>query len=283
MTYNLIAPGQEFPARLAPILAEVFGVSLADVDVSEESDFDSRNWDAEVTCEYSAVRGDLNWSVSIYATDAVQSPPSEEALALKVAQALGVPVLFPGTVAIPNVWRIATPQGGLTHARVTEPESESERLTIDAVEDAIPEFPRATVTKFREIIKELQLPSKVTDSHLPEGISEGRREVRSLLVNWERLTVRMATGWPPSAWYPASMYVEDLELRDQTADVIGRLPADERHSATEALEQIDQAYRGLTVEDGGENLAKAADVPIVDRAWYWYRRPQNPPWDTPSK
>ncbi|MFC9736641.1 hypothetical protein ACFVKC_01830 [Streptomyces noursei] len=283
MTYNLITTGQELPARLAPLLADVFGISLADVDVSEESDFDSRNWDAEVTCEYSAVHGDLNWSVSIYATDVVQRRPSEEALALKVAQWFGVTVLFPATQTVPNVWRVATPQGRLTHARVTEPESESEGLTVNAVEELVPEFPRATVTKFREIIKELQLPSEFTDSLLPEGISEDRREVRSLLVNWERLTVRMATGWPPSAWYPASLYAEDLELRDQVAGAIEQLPEDERQSAREALEQIDQKYRELTVEDGGENLSTAADVPITDRAWYWYRRPLNPPWDTTGK
>jgi hypothetical protein len=282
MMYNLITTGQEIPTRLAAALAEVFGIPLGDVDVSEESDFDSRNWDAEVTCEYSVVRGDLNWSMSIYATDAVQSPPSEETLALKVAQSLGVAVLFPGAETVPSVWRVAAPQGGLTHARVTEPESESEGLTVDAVEVAIPEFPRAAVTKFPEIIKELQLPSEVTDSHLPEGISEDLREVRGLLVNWERLTVRMAANWPPSAWYPASIYVEDLELRDQMADVIEQLSEGKRQSAREALEQIDQAYRELTVEDGGVNLAKAADVPMADRAWYWYRRPVNPPWNCPG-
>lgn len=283
MMYNLITTGQETPARLALILAEEFDVPLGDVDVSEESDFDSRNWDAEVTCEYSAVRGDLDWSMSVYATDAVQTRPSEETLALKVAQSLGLAVLFPGAETVPSVWRVATSRGGLTHARVTEPESEAERLTVDAVEEAVPDFPRATVTKFPEIIKELQLPSEVTDSHLPEGISEDRREVRGLLVNWERLTVRMATDWPPSAWYPASMYVEDLELRDQVTDAIERLPADEQQSAGEALERIDQTYRELTIEDGGEDLAKAADVSITGHAWYWHRRPVNPPWDTPGK
>ncbi|MCK7623013.1 hypothetical protein MUU72_07855 [Streptomyces sp. RS10V-4] len=281
MTYNLITTGQDLPARLAPVLAEVFGLSLGDVDVSEESDFDSRNWDAEVTCEYAAVRGDLNWSVSIYATDAVRSHPSEETLALKVARSLGVAVLFPGTETVPSVWRVATPRGGLTHARVTEPESESEGLTVEAVEEAIPEFPRATVTKFSDIIKEFQLPCKVTDAYLPEGIAEGLREVRALLVNWERLTVRMTTDWPPSAWYPASLYVEDLELRDHLDGALDQLPAGERQAAEEALAKIDQTYRGLTVEDGGENLSRAAGVPIAGRAWYWHRRPMNPPWDHP--
>ncbi|MFE5738826.1 hypothetical protein [Streptomyces celluloflavus] len=283
MMYNLITTGQEIPARLAPLLAEVFDIPLGDVDVSEESDLDSRNWGAEVTCEYSAVRGDLDWSMSFYTTDAVQPRPSEEALALKVAQSFGVAVLFPGTETVPNVWRVATSRGGLTRARVTEPEDEAEELTIDAVEDSVSEFPRATVTKFPEIIKELQLPSEVTDAHLPEGISEDRREVRGLLVNWERLTVRMATGWPPSAWYPAAMYVTDLELRDQTTEVIEQLPADEQRSAREALERIDQTYRALTVEDGGENLAKNVNVSVAGRAWYWHRRPPTAPWDIPGE
>ncbi|MFG2528988.1 hypothetical protein [Streptomyces sp. NPDC048516] len=278
---TLLTTGDRIPDRIAPVLASLFSLTVDEVDVCDQSDFDSRNWDAAVTCEYAPLSGDLRWSLSI--TTADDTPQlSEEVLALTVARTLGVVVVFSSDYPdISWVDRAATADGHVPYINTTESEDDPPRWTVAVSEIFIPEFPDAEVRFIPEIIKPLQLPTPLTDSCVPKGHSQ--RDTLYPLVNWERLTVRMATDWPPSSWYPASMYVEDLELRDQIDDVIAQLPPDDQQRVREAVQQVDETYRALTHDDCGENLAKAAEVSMADRAWYWYRRPMNPPWDNPGK
>ncbi|WP_157865090.1 hypothetical protein [Streptomyces prasinopilosus] len=69
------------------ILAKVFRITLEQADVSADSEWEDRNWDAVVTCEYERLRGDLNWSLTVYAANEVEYRPSEKELASLVPSA----------------------------------------------------------------------------------------------------------------------------------------------------------------------------------------------------
>ncbi|WP_158706463.1 MULTISPECIES: hypothetical protein [Streptomyces] len=275
---TLLTTGDRVPERIASTLAEFFGVSVAEVDVCDAWDLENRNWEASVTCEYMALDGDLNWSLAITADDVPAPQLSEEALALAVARSLRLFVIFPSDYPdISWIDRVATPAGEVGYVNTVEEEGEPPRWTVAVSEIAVPAFPHAEVRHIPEIIRQLQLPTPITDACVAEGCTW--REALWPLVNWERLSVRMAGDWPPSGWYPVDMYVEDLELRDQVSGVIAQLPTDVQKSAMDALEQIDQAYHRLTIDDGGADLAEATQLPLDGRAWYWHRRPSNPPWE----
>ncbi|SEF01056.1 hypothetical protein SAMN05428954_5223 [Streptomyces sp. 2112.3] len=277
MMCTLLTTGDRIPDRIAPVLASFFGLPISEVDICDLWDLDSRNWDASVTCEYAPLSGDLSWSLAIATSDDT-SQLTEEVLALTVARELGVVVVFSSDYSdISWIDRAATPEGDVCYINTIESEDDPPRWTVAISEIFIPAFPEAEVRPIPEIIKPLRLPTPITDACVPKG--HPQREAFYPLVNWERLTARMAADWPPSSWYPASMYVEDLELRDQLDDVIAQLSPEDQQRVREATAQVDRTYRSLTHEDGGENLARATGRPITDRAWYWYRRPPNPPWD----
>jgi hypothetical protein len=281
MMYNLLLTGEEIPSRVASVLSEAFGVRPADVDVSAMDEYEARNWDAVVSCEYEELRGDLRWSLTIYATEEAALQPTEEGLALLLSQALGTVTLFPEGMTVPSIRRVATPRGELSHARVTEPESEGEETRVTAVEIEIPEFPHASVSMFPEIIKEIRHDTPVVDAYFPTEAEGDLKALRGDLINWERLTVRMTAGWPPSRWYPAAMYLEDLRFRDEAEEIASHLPDVHRGPALRALEELDAIYRHMTVEDGGRALSEACELPIEEfagRPWYWLRRPPQVPW-----
>ncbi|MFE2186020.1 hypothetical protein [Streptomyces sp. NPDC059455] len=283
MMYNLLVPGERVPERLDAVLSGAFGVLVADVDVSDESEVENRNWNATVTCEYEKMSGDVRWALTVYASEEVSPQPPEEALARALARELDVPVLFLGEGPLPpGVRQVATPEGQVTHARIGEPETDEEGVTVEAVEIPVAGFPKAAVHKLPEIIKELQLPTPVTDSHVAPEAGGPLSRVYDLLVNWERLTVRTEQGWPPSHWYPASMYAEDLAFRDELTERVAALSGTQRVSAQRALDEVDATYRGLTTDDGGRALAAAVPVPSAysegELPWYWRRRPVELPW-----
>ncbi|GCD39179.1 hypothetical protein OEIGOIKO_07008 [Streptomyces chrestomyceticus JCM 4735] len=276
MMCTLLTTGDGVPGRIAPTLAEIFGVPVPEVDVCDAWDLENRNWEASVTCEYMALDGDLSWSLAITAGDTPHI--SEEELALAVARSLGVDVIFPSDYPdISWIDRVATPAGEVGYVNTVEEEGEPPRWTVAVSEVSVPAFPHAEVRRIPEIIRPLQLPTPLTDACVPGG-SRWRDTVWPLL-NWERLTARMEADWPPSGWYPVGMYIEDLELRDQVPGVIAQLPAELQQPVQAALEQVDRTYHRLTTEDGGASLAEAAESSFAGRAWYWHRRPSNPPWD----
>ncbi|MEU7153687.1 hypothetical protein [Streptomyces sp. NPDC045470] len=275
MMCTLLTTGDGVPGRIAPTLADFFGVPVPDVDVCDAWDLENRNWEASVTCEYMALDGDLKWSLAITSGDTPHL--SEEQLALAVARSLRVDVIFPSDYPdISWIDRVATPAGEVGYVNTVEEEGELPRWTVAVSEVSVPAFPHAEVRRIPEIIKPLQLPTPLTDACVPDG--NMWRDAVWPLLNWERLTARMGADWPPSGWYPVSMYIEDLELRDQVPGVIAQLPAEMQRPVQAALEQVDQAYHRLTTEDGGAGLAAAAESSFAGRAWYWHRRPSNPPW-----
>ncbi|XKK39100.1 hypothetical protein HFP72_32645 [Nocardiopsis sp. ARC36] len=279
--YNILLAGIVGQVGLREILDKVFDLPVSRIDVVDEEEIESRNWDAWVSVECSVQSGDVSCSLGIYATEDVNENPSEEELSLRLSGFLDTVILFPAEEKYPSLWRVATPRGEVAYARLREPEVEAEDFRITDVEIPVPELPEASISRFPEVIKVLQLPTPIVDSYIPRG-AEGRLwEIRGLAVNWERLTVRMATGWPPSAWYPASMYEEDLRFRDKVQKLAQNISDDDRGLVLEMLDEVDGVYRGMTVEDGGRALVEACDMSLGDfvgRPWYWLRRPCELPW-----
>ncbi|MEU8509151.1 hypothetical protein AB0C40_31510 [Streptomyces brevispora] len=135
MRYNLLVAGAMEPRILVIVLASTFDVSVADVDVADYfGDPDLRNWEAAVSCQYSALHGDLSWELAIYAQEFVSAPPSESALAQHVATATGLVVLFPAESMPPSAYWAATPEGNVTRVRLYESDNEAPVYVVDAVE-----------------------------------------------------------------------------------------------------------------------------------------------------
>ncbi|MEC4016750.1 hypothetical protein [Streptomyces sp. H27-D2] len=282
MMYNVLIACDAVPTGLAQALANAFATPLGSVDVSPSSELEARNWDATVTCEYEGIRGDLDWMLTVYAAEEVAAHPSEESLSLALAQSLGVSVLYPwGT--LPWIRKVATPPGELTYARIEQPEGEEGEFRVTAVELPVPDFPGAAVGKLPEIVKDLPIPTPLADDCVPPIREAGWKNIHGLLANWERLASRMAAKWPPSGWYPADMYREDLECRDELENLIAPLPESARARIQDALMAVDSSYREGTVDDGGRALAARTDglesAEIALRPWYWHRRPATVPWE----
>lgn len=283
LVYSVLVTRDDTPARLADALSEIFEVPVDRVDVSDMDDWGDRNWDAAVSCQYGRLHGDLRWSLSLYATEAVDQP-SEEDLALRLARLLDCPALFPGKETIPSIYQLATAEGHVTHVEVEEPEDEEGPWRVVAVEEPVGAFPAARVGPFRSLIHELRIAVPTTDAQDVATSDGPLRGVYYQLVTWERLTVRMATGWPPSHWYPADLYRDDLAVRDELANAVDLLPEPERRVLARTLKQLDDAYRRHTYEDDGSALLRALDEPtesFASRPWYWRRRPDPVPWDAP--
>ncbi|MFJ9553890.1 hypothetical protein ACIRPH_08735 [Nocardiopsis sp. NPDC101807] len=281
MMYNLLLAGIFNPVGLREALAKVFDLPVVRIDVVDEEELEYRNWDAWVSVEYSVQSGDVSCSLAVYATEDVKEKPSEEGISLGLSGFLDAVILFPAEEKYPSLWRVATPRGEVAYARLREPEDDAEVFRITDVEIPVPELPGASISRFPEVIKVLQLPTPIVDSYIPGEAEGGLWEIRGLAVNWERLTVRMATGWPPVAWYPASMYEEDLRFRDKVQKLAQDISDDDRGLVLEMLDEVDGVYRGMTVEDGGLALAEACGLSLGDfvgRPWYWLRRPYELPW-----
>ncbi|GAA3498214.1 hypothetical protein GCM10019016_053170 [Streptomyces prasinosporus] len=277
--YHLMVRASDAPTRLPAILAEVFRVALEQTDVSAESEWEDRNWDALVTCEYERLQGDLNWSLSIYAANEVECRPTEEELASSVAQRLSAPVFTSWDARFPWIRGVALPNGSFTLARVLQPEDNSPAYVIDATESRIPNLPDVPVMQFPEAVRAYRLPTPVTDSVKEAEPGKETSDLVDLLGNWERLCSRLRSGFPPHGWFPADLYREDLEHRDRLGEALDRLSSETMAcTVRDALRQLDEVYRRFTVDDGGLALSSALDEGITSLPWYWHRRPPVLPW-----
>ncbi|MFF7854801.1 toxin-antitoxin system YwqK family antitoxin [Streptomyces sp. NPDC007904] len=163
------------------ILAEVFRVSLEQTDVSAGSEWEERNWDAVVTCEYDPLQGDLNWSLSIYAANEVKHRPTEEELASSVAHHLSTAVFISWDTKFPWVRRAALPDGGFTLARVLQLDDDSPTYVIDAAESKIPDFPHVPIIQFPEATHTHEFPTPIANSAEETEFEEGdTRSCRSV-------------------------------------------------------------------------------------------------------
>ncbi|MFE9532811.1 hypothetical protein [Streptomyces sp. NPDC006691] len=279
-----------------------------EVDVgTPDTDPDLRNWDAAVSCQLEPRQGDLSCALDIYVQETVPDPLPEPELAARFAKAMNTTVLFPADEVLPSAYWAATPQGLTTRARLEPsddepPEDEPPPYTVTATEAAVPQFPRATVERFEEIVREQRPDSPVADRF--RAVLEGMREAPSCgarlsldgavgsplwsaqnnLVVWERVITQMESGWAPSGWYPAGLYRERLEARDTLVDLVGRLPRDVAELLREALDGLDQRFVAATVEHAaGLQGRLPGRRPSEHRptGWWWHRRPEPLPWDQP--
>lgn len=279
--YGLLTAGEADPEVVARVLAVAFGVPLQAVDVSPESEMENRNWDATVTCEYEVFSGDLACQLSVYGAEEVAPQPSEDDLAAMLARELGTPALISwGT--LPWIRKVVTPGGGVTFARVEELEGEGTAFRVYATEAPVAEFPGARVEGFPEVVRDLPAATPLVDGLFPSVDPHSLAgEVRALVWGWEALISRMGAGWPPSRWYGADMYREDLENRDRLGAALTELTADERELVDAAMVELDARFRDLTVDDGGEGLAtvlRSDAQEFSSLPWYWRRRPARQPW-----
>ncbi len=288
-----LTPAAASPEEIRRILAEAFRVPVSGVDVSEQSEVRSRNWDALVTCEYEhlarAAAGDLSWVLGVYAAREVERRPAGEALAVHLAGRLRVPVFHTWDGGLPWINRVALPGGGVTLARVAEPGGPEAGFSVEAAEAPITGMPHVPVLHLPEVVRAFPVPTPLTDAVLPTGAVSGpERRARGALAGWERLCVRLRSGWPPRGWYSAALYAEDLAWRDTLAAALADLPDGLRHEATGLLRELDGEYRASTLNDAGHALSAAlrtetaTTAPPPGRAWYWNRRPQYLPWAEPK-
>lgn len=281
MMCSFMAAGSGLLEVMPEVLASVFQVGVEETDVSAASEWDDRNWDATVTCEYESLSGDLDWAFSIFAADEVDRQPSERELALFLARQLGVAVFFEWGPDLPWVRNVAMPSGEVTRARLTEPDDDGSGYCVEVTESPVPGFPRVTVARLPEVVKALHIDTPITDS--VAAVSDeavGARAIQ-LLGNWERLMVRLCSDWASAGWYAADMYYDDLALRQEAEGLISTLSDSGRGLIEPRLQELDDAYRDFTVDDGGCALAVALNLPggtLAERAWYWRRRPKRVPW-----
>lgn len=293
MNYNFFIAGSMEPTRLRTFLADQFAVPEAEVDLADpdEVPVDARNWAAAVNGEYSRMSGDLDWSLDVYVQEGASAFPGEAELATSLAEQLGTVVLYAAQEPLPSAYWLAAPGGLVTRARLYPADDGEGIYHIDAVEQAVPLLPQVTQARIPEIIRENRPPAPLSqefESRLrawgEETVATGSPNWYAYtgLYSWERLTVRMTTGWPPSGWYPAEYYAENLELRDQLAALTAQLHEDVRGAFTAAVSRIDEHYRDATEDDGGRALSHALGVTQFSfslRGWWWLRRPHSLPWD----
>ena len=274
MTYNLMLCGELDTTRLTAALAGLIGVPINRVDVSPE-DAEDRDWSAAVLCGYEPRSGDVRWSLDVYVTEAAQPAPDEGTAAAFLADRLGMPVLYPGTEVLPSSYWVAAPGGLRTRARVDSDVADPALIRIDGVEQPVPALPWVPVMRLPEVIKEHRMATPVTTAWAQSAVAEGITNedplwfARDRLGAWESLTVRMATGWPPDGWYPAEYYRDDLEVRDELADMTGKGVDD---AFRDALTRIDEAFRaGTRQADDPAALAATLGRPeddLTTRGWW---------------
>ncbi|MEU8465924.1 hypothetical protein [Streptomyces sp. NPDC029003] len=205
MIYGFLTAAEPAPDAIARALAEAFHVPARAVDVSPADEFEHRNREATVTCDYESLPGsDLAGRLSVYGADEVTGQAPEDGLAAALANAV-------------------TPGGPVTFARV-EP-SDAAACTVSATQTALPELPEepaaqqvgawvelaglCRTSEFRAAIRrteeQVAEPSRTDVPALHEALD---RAIRARL--WpsadplvDRYWTLLATvnGWPPSATF----------------------------------------------------------------------------------
>ncbi|MET9598739.1 hypothetical protein [Streptomyces sp. NPDC006459] len=300
MTYNLLTVGAVSPETMAAALAGSLGIAVGDVDVADpDGDPDLRNWDAPVSCEHRAVHGDIAWSLDIYVQGQAADQPPESELAARFAEAATTTVLFPAAEALPSAYWAATPEGLLTRVRLELSDDEPPLYEVTAVEAPVQQLPRAIVTRFADIVREQKPDTPVAEAfaasvdQLREAASDLARlslddgtgspiwSAKDNLVVWERLIRQLESKWAPSGWYPAELYRERLEARDELAGIGSRLPREVMELLDKALEGLDSRFAAATEGDPSgslrEELTGTSEQTSV--GWWWQRRPVPTPWE----
>jgi hypothetical protein len=118
-------------------------------------------------------------------------------------------------------------------------------------------------------------------SWVAEKLTTPTHSVQRRAQLWERLTVRILQDWPPDGTYLVDEYINDLDTRDSLEETANRLPSPVAAGFTAMLTRLDDAFREVTFEDGGESIAWRLNESRIDlalRPWWWTRRPHTAPW-----
>lgn len=117
---------------------------------------------------------------------------------------------------------------------------------------------------------------------IAERLTQPSRGVGKRLRAWERLGARLAVfDQTADDYYLIDEYVNDLDIRDALERLSAQLPAESRPVFDNLLHQLDQRFRDVTEEDGGEALRWRLNEPATAtalRPWWWQRRPTKLPW-----
>lgn len=153
--YTFLTVHRPTPDAVAAALADVVGVTAADVDVADEdAPKAARDWGAPVLCGCRDLAGDLALYWDVYVSpDAVSRPPAEPEAASRLAARLGTVVLHPAQGVRPSAYWAVAPDGTRTRARVLEKDTGDDEwpvLTVDAVEKRIDQLPGARVEPVTE-------------------------------------------------------------------------------------------------------------------------------------
>ena len=118
---------------------------------------------------------------------------------------------------------------------------------------------------------------------IAERLVQPTHSVGNRLRAWERLSTRLATfGHTEDDYYLIDEYVNDLDIRDALSRLRGQLPVKSRTMFDTLLRQLDQRFRDVTEDDGGEALRWRLNEPAsatAARDWWWQRRPTKLPWN----
>jgi hypothetical protein len=299
MTYNLFLVDSRDPDVMTEALAAVFRVPAAEVDVADaDGDQEDRNWEALASCEYSHVFGNVSLSLDIYAQDAVGQQPSESDFSAALARQLGTPVLYPPLESAMSAHWLVTPDGLTTRARLNESDDDELTFTVTAVEAFVDRLPDVPVMHLPEVVREQKIATPLTDSFAEslqslEGggneangsttadVAEVARIAKSYLGAWEKLSRRAENDWGPSGWYPVEFYREVLGYRDDIEGYLRQLPENVATLYKRYVDKVDSLYQELTIDDEEHVVVDGHDEPAagsVQKAWWWYRRPDPMPW-----
>ncbi|MEE6263810.1 hypothetical protein [Plantactinospora sonchi] len=302
MPYYFLIFGALHRGQLRAALAALVARSVDEIDIADEGDLE-RDWTAPVLCTVSPVAGQPDWQLEIYLAESV-ARHTEPAVGAWLADRLRTVVIYPGQELRPSAYWLVGPEGRATRARIYDDAWENGDGTedgpvyrIDAVEHPVPTLPDLPVAPIPEVIRDHRMPTPVTDRlrallrpWLPERVSaadvsavqEATWRAWNRLSAWEGLVARMAAGWPPDGWYPATHYREDLELRDELVEAGPEVPEPVRAPFATALGEVDRRFETLTGDDGGGALAaelgEGYAVTTAPDRWWWRRIPDPVPW-----
>ncbi|MFJ9892115.1 hypothetical protein ACIQPR_02175 [Streptomyces sp. NPDC091280] len=276
MIANLFTVRELEPAILRTALADLLGVAEGEVDAADrDGDQEVRRWDAPVLCTYRVLPlGDLALELDLHVEDGATGALTEGDLAHGLAVRTATSVLRPaGDLGLDSAYWIAVPDGRAVRCRLETIDSDEDTTyRVDAVEEQVPDLPRAKVENLPEVLDHEPIATPVSDAFLatlPTGTTasvEGR--VHYALRVWERLVHRLTTAWHPSGRYREDLFQRDLQARDDLERLMTEVGVEHAENLRATLARLDDGFRNGT-EPGDHTDAEH---------WWRNRRPRSVPW-----
>ena len=276
MIANLFTVMELEPASLRTALADLLNVAEQAVDATDrDGDQEARRWEAPVLCTYRVLPpGDLALELDLYVEDGTAGALTEADLALGLAVRAATSVLHPAEdLNLDSAYWVAVPDGRTVRCRLETIDSDEDTTyRVDAVEEYVPDLPRAKVEILPEVLDDEPIATPVSDAFLttfPRGTTasvEGR--VHYSLRVWERLVHRLTTEWNPSGRYREDLFQRDLRARDDLGQLVTEVDAEHAEYLRATLARLDDGFR---------NRTELGDHTETER-WWRNRSPKSVPW-----